>query len=123
MVIILVDIFQVNAQQKQPNIIWITCADISPYVGAYGDPVVSTPHIDQLSKEGDLPTKIGHSKIKNRKSDKKMRFSGKVPGTGIEPAHPCERQILSLLRLPIPPPGLRLGCNITHCGNFVQKPL
>jgi hypothetical protein len=32
-----------------------------------------------------------------------------VPGTGIEPAHPCERQILSLLRLPIPPPG-RQGC-------------
>ena len=31
---------------------------------------------------------------------------GIVPGTGIEPAHPCERQILSLLRLPIPPPGL-----------------
>jgi hypothetical protein len=29
-----------------------------------------------------------------------------VPETGIEPAHPCERQILSLLRLPIPPPGL-----------------
>ena len=29
-----------------------------------------------------------------------------VPGTGIEPAHPCERQILSLLRLPIPPSGL-----------------
>jgi hypothetical protein len=28
-----------------------------------------------------------------------------VPGTGIEPAHSCERQILSLLRLPIPPPG------------------
>ena len=42
-----------------------------------------------------------------------------VPETGIEPAHPCERQILSLLRLPIPPPGLSLsrsfreGCNIT----------
>ncbi len=29
-----------------------------------------------------------------------------VPRTGIEPAHPCERQILSLLRLPIPPSGL-----------------
>jgi hypothetical protein len=28
-----------------------------------------------------------------------------VPETGIEPAHPCGRQILSLLRLPIPPPG------------------
>jgi site-specific DNA recombinase len=47
----------------------------------------------------------GFSEIKNRKSDKKMRFSGKVPRTGIEPAHPCERQILSLLRLPIPPSG------------------
>jgi hypothetical protein len=29
-----------------------------------------------------------------------------VPGTGIEPAHPCEYQILSLTRLPIPPSGL-----------------
>jgi hypothetical protein len=43
---------------------------------------------------------------------------GSVPGTGIEPAHPCERQILSLLRLPIPPPGRsrienEMGCNIT----------
>ena len=37
----------------------------------------------------------------------------KVPGTGIEPAHPCEYQILSLARLPIPPSGLEirlLGC-------------
>jgi hypothetical protein len=50
-----------------------------------------------------------------------------VPRTGIEPAQPCDRQILSLLRLPIPPPGpLRTqlrrniqlfvpeGCNITY---------
>jgi hypothetical protein len=43
-----------------------------------------------------------------------------VPGTGIEPAHSCERQILSLLRLPIPPPGqfftckeVLKGCNVT----------
>ena len=41
--------------------------------------------------------------------------SNQVPRTGIEPARSCERQILSLLRLPIPPPGplvigLRLIC-------------
>ena len=37
-----------------------------------------------------------------------------MPETGIEPAHSCERQILSLLRLPIPPPGpLKWGGNIT----------
>ncbi len=28
-----------------------------------------------------------------------------VPGIGIEPIHHCWRQILSLLRLPISPPG------------------
>jgi hypothetical protein len=38
----------------------------------------------------------------------------KVPGTGIEPAHPCERQILSLLRLPIPPPGLNWVAILQH---------
>jgi hypothetical protein len=28
-----------------------------------------------------------------------------VPGAGIEPARPCDREILSLLCLPISPPG------------------
>src|SRR5690349_8004145 len=32
---------------------------------------------------------------------------GMVPRAGIEPAWPCGRRILSPLRLPIPPPGLR----------------
>jgi len=47
-----------------------------------------------------------------------------VPRTGIEPAHPCERQILSLLRLPIPPPGhVEAGHNITSIGQSIQNPL
>ncbi len=33
-------------------------------------------------------------------------FSGEVPRTGIEPALPCDNQILSLARLPVPPSGL-----------------
>jgi hypothetical protein len=28
-----------------------------------------------------------------------------VPREGIEPSWPCDRQILSLLRIPVPPPG------------------
>jgi arylsulfatase A-like enzyme len=40
------------AQSKHPNIIWITCEDISPFIGAYGDQLVKTPNIDQLAKEG-----------------------------------------------------------------------
>jgi site-specific DNA recombinase len=42
---------------------------------------------------------------KKGSSNKNCLQSHSVPGTGIEPAHSCERQILSLLRLPIPPPG------------------
>jgi len=37
---------------KQPNIIWITCEDISPFIGTYGAKVVKTPNIDQLAREG-----------------------------------------------------------------------
>ena len=37
---------------EQPNIVWITCEDISPFIGAYGATVVKTPNIDQLAREG-----------------------------------------------------------------------
>ena len=47
----------------------------------------------------------------NKKASEKIRSF--VPRTGIEPAHPCEQQILSLLRIPIPPSGLfNWGANI-----------
>ena len=39
-----------------PNILWITCEDISPNLGAYGDTYANTPHLDQLAKEGVLYT-------------------------------------------------------------------
>lgn len=36
----------------QPNIIWITCEDLSPdWIGCYGDSLVRTPHLDQLARE------------------------------------------------------------------------
>lgn len=41
------------AQKKErPNILWITCEDISPYIGAYGFKQAQTPNIDKLSTEG-----------------------------------------------------------------------
>ncbi len=46
------------AQQDRPNIIWITCEDISPFIGAYGDREMKTPNIDQLAKEGVRYTKV-----------------------------------------------------------------
>lgn len=41
-----------QAQPQQPNIIWITAEDISPFIGAYGDREAKTPNIDQLAREG-----------------------------------------------------------------------
>lgn len=41
----------------QPNIVWIVCEDIGPYLGAYGYEGVKTPNIDQLAREGELYTR------------------------------------------------------------------
>jgi arylsulfatase A-like enzyme len=48
-----------EAQRKkksQPNILWITCEDMSPRLGCYGDRTVPTPNIDRLAREGVLYT-------------------------------------------------------------------
>lgn len=47
------------AQEKtdRPNIVWIVCEDIGPYIGAYGYKGVKTPNIDQLAREGVLYTR------------------------------------------------------------------
>jgi len=33
----------------RPNILWITCEDISPYLGCYGDPLAVTPNLDRFA--------------------------------------------------------------------------
>ncbi len=38
----------------RPNILWLSCEDISPHLGCYGDPQATTPVLDQLAKEGML---------------------------------------------------------------------
>ncbi len=39
-----------------PNILWITCEDISPNLGAYGDSFAHSPNLDRLAQEGILYT-------------------------------------------------------------------
>ncbi len=36
----------------RPNILWLTCEDISPHLGCYGDPYATTPNLDRLAAEG-----------------------------------------------------------------------
>jgi len=40
------------ASADRPNILWISCEDLSPRIGAYGDPIAETPNIDRLAQEG-----------------------------------------------------------------------
>ena len=37
---------------ENPNVLWISCEDISPHLGCYGDPHAKTPRLDQLASEG-----------------------------------------------------------------------
>lgn len=43
--------------QDRPNIVWISAEDLSPRLGAYGDPVARTPNLDRLAGEGVLFTR------------------------------------------------------------------
>jgi arylsulfatase A-like enzyme len=38
--------------QKKPNIIWITCEDISPFLPSFGDSTIRTPNLSRLAAEG-----------------------------------------------------------------------
>src|SRR2546422_1061055 len=45
---------QVWADSKRPNILWITCEDISPDLACYGDGYARTPNLDKLARQGML---------------------------------------------------------------------
>ncbi len=37
---------------SRPNILWISCEDISPHLGCYGHAEATTPNLDQLAQQG-----------------------------------------------------------------------
>ncbi|MCL6545236.1 MAG: sulfatase-like hydrolase/transferase, partial [Bryobacteraceae bacterium] len=44
--------FSFGAQAPRPNILWITCEDIGPQLGCYGDRYADTPNLDKLASRG-----------------------------------------------------------------------
>ena len=40
-----------EASDSRPNILWITCEDMSPFLGCWGDPHAVTPNIDRLAAQ------------------------------------------------------------------------
>lgn len=53
-ILILASLNLASAQSKNelPNILWISCEDLSPHFEFYGDNTVSTPNLSRLSDEG-----------------------------------------------------------------------
>lgn len=45
-------------QPKRPNILWITCEDMSMSLRCFGDPYAYTPHLDRLASEGVRFTRV-----------------------------------------------------------------
>ena len=43
-------------EPDRPNILWITCEDISAQLGCYDDPYAHTPNLDKLAEQGVLYT-------------------------------------------------------------------
>jgi len=39
-------------ETPKPNVLWITCEDISPNLGCYGDAYAVTPNLDRLASQG-----------------------------------------------------------------------
>jgi arylsulfatase A-like enzyme len=57
---ILLSVFSGSGMQAQnrPNILWLSCEDISPYLSMYGDSTAKTPNLDKLAKEGYVFTNV-----------------------------------------------------------------
>ncbi len=43
-----------GAEAAKPNILWLTCEDIGPELGCYGDAYADTPNLDRLAGKGML---------------------------------------------------------------------
>ncbi|HLR32059.1 MAG TPA: sulfatase-like hydrolase/transferase, partial [Fodinibius sp.] len=41
-----------NSIKEKPNILWIVSEDNSPFIGAYGDSLATTPNLDRLAERG-----------------------------------------------------------------------
>lgn len=41
-----------GSKKSRPNVLWLSCEDINPHIGCFGDEHAITPNIDKLASEG-----------------------------------------------------------------------
>jgi arylsulfatase A-like enzyme len=42
----------VDSKSQRPNVLWLTCEDMGPHLGAYGDRYSATPNLDRFAARG-----------------------------------------------------------------------
>lgn len=45
-------IYAQKSNNKPLNVVWLSCEDMGPILGAYGNPIIKTPNLDKLAKQG-----------------------------------------------------------------------
>jgi N-sulfoglucosamine sulfohydrolase len=48
----------INSNTIRPNIVWITCEDMSPHLSCFGEKQIETPNLDALAKDGVKYTNV-----------------------------------------------------------------
>ena len=55
-VVFLLPFLSAAQKEQRPNILWLTCEDISPYLSMYGDSTAKTPNLDKLASQSIIYT-------------------------------------------------------------------
>ena len=100
------------ASQPRPNVLWITCEDIGPHLGCYGDRYSVTPNLDRLAA-GAVRYRTAWSNAPVCAPARTTIISGMYPpATGSE-------HMRSLTSLPA---GMRMyPCHLREAGYYVSN--
>lgn len=95
-----------SQKSKKPNILWITCEDMSLHLSSFGENTIKTPHLDGLASQGIrytnaytaagvcapsrsaiitgmYPTSIGTGNMRNFSPGKKTNVNSPVPSYSV----------------------------------------
>ena len=86
-------------EADKPNILWIYVEDLSPEFACYGNPIVKTPHVDELAENGVLFTNI-HMPASVCSSVRSGIITGLMPTTLGLHNHHSSRDLASAIFLP-----------------------
>ncbi len=107
-----------ETSKTRPNILWVSCEDISPDLGCYGDSYAVSPNIDKLASQG-----VRYNNVYSHSGVCAPTRSGIITGmypTTIGTHHICAARVcrLPMLNVSVNTSGLRAIIVLT-----TQKPI